>query len=579
MRKQIYYTLISLLFTVTATLAQERESDTLRTGVIDVVKPYTPSISDAFKVKETPNLEDDEALKKKTIDYTILSFPVASTFTPSKGVAATLEKPKPIRLYDNYAKLGAGSFTTLVGDVYLNHALSRTERIGGYVNHNSSFGDIDDILLNSGFSNTKLNANYSSELRDLSWNAEAGLQFATYNWYGLPEPLSNAEDFTNSLDVGHSFFGAHLGGDLNFEDTYINSGAAQLRYFGDNQESAELHFLATAKVDFPINREEIATQFRLDYLGGEFDRGYFTDTGINYNNIIVGGAPSYTIERDDLTVNLGVSIYYLNVIEGDSGSKFLFYPNLKASYTIVNDVLVAYGRITGDVIQNTYRNFATENPFVSPTLSIAPTNQEYKVDLGLRGKVSKTMSYTLSAGYTSENNKALFINNIALPEQSATEDYQFGNSFGLAYDNLKTATVAGALNVDVNRNFTMALKATYFNYNTDRQEEAWNLPNIEGALVLDYQINTHWYAGANLFFVGERQDRLASISQLGVLTSNTITLDSFFDANANVGYHINDKISLFAKVNNITNNDYQRWQNFQVQSLQLLAGATFKFDF
>jgi hypothetical protein len=51
-----------------------------------VVKPYTAAISDAFKVPETPVL-DDEGCKKETIKYSIFSFPVASTFTPSKGKA------------------------------------------------------------------------------------------------------------------------------------------------------------------------------------------------------------------------------------------------------------------------------------------------------------------------------------------------------------------------------------------------------------------------------------------------------------------------------------------------------------
>ena len=57
------------------------------------------------------------------------------------------------------------------------------------------------------------------------------------------------------------------------------------------------------------------------------------------------------------------------------------------------------------------------------------------------------------------------------------------------------------------------------------------------------------------------------------------TLDSYFDANAHVGYHVNDQLSVFAKANNIANDAYQKWQNFPVQSIQFLAGATYKFDF
>jgi len=42
---------------------------------------------------------------------------------------------------------------------------------------------------------------------------------------------------------------------------------------------------------------------------------------------------------------------------------------------------------------------------------------------------------------------------------------------------------------------------------------------------------------------------------------------------------VNEQLSLFAKANNLGNEGYQRWQNFPVQSIQFLAGATYKFDF
>ena len=82
-----------------------------------------------------------------------------------------------------------------------------------------------------------------------------------------------------------------------------------------------------------------------------------------------------------------------------------------------------------------------------------------------------------------------------------------------------------------------------------------------------------------MFYVGERKDLLGIIDPLIGSDSMTVILDSYFDANAHLGYHINDQISVFVKANNIANEGYQRWQNFPVQSIQFLAGATFKFDF
>jgi hypothetical protein len=576
MRKHIKYILILLIsLNATFVFAQKRKNDTINTGVIDVVKPYTPSISDAFKVKEVPSTDTDAAIQKKAVKYNIFSFPVASTFTPAKGKAATVEKVKPVKLFDNYATLGVGSFTTFLGEVYLNHAISRTESAGGYFSHHSSGGGIEGVQLDDNFSNTKLNANYTSQLRDLAWTVEAGFQHQRFNWYGVPDTQIDTA-LGDGVRPEHTFSNAHFGGDISFEDTYINSGSFFFRRFFDDQGSGENRFVAKAKIDIPVNGEEVATQIKIDYLGGGFDRNYTTTNALNYGNFIVGITPSYQLRQDDLTVNLGASINYLNDSEAGENKVFI-YPNITATYRLVNDVLIAFGGIEGGLIQNSYYDFASENPFVSPTLFVTPTDQQYNAYVGLKGKLSSNMSYSINGAYKADRNRALFKNNeiTLMPNQP----YSYGNSFGVVYDDVNTFGVAGALSVDINRNFTLGIKAEYFTYNTDDEAEAWNLPDIQGSLFLDYQINTHWFAGANLIYTGERKDQFFLNDGVTATTPFTVTLDSFFDANAHVGYHINDQISVFAKANNIANNEYQRWQNFPVQGIQFLAGATFKFDF
>lgn len=574
MRKHIKNIILAFFtLSVTVMFSQQKTTDTINTGIIDVVKPYTPTISDAFKVKEVPSLNDETTQTKKDIKYNIFSFPVASTFTPAKGKAATVDKAKPIKLYDNYATLGVGTYTTILGEVYLNHAISRTESVGGYVSHHSSGGGIEGLSYDDDFLDSKANVNYASRLRDLTWKVEGGVGYQRYNWYGVPEPQITISQ-TNEIQVDHSFFDAHLGGDISFEDTYINSASVLFRRFGDNQGSAENRFTFKGKVDVPINDYEIATDMVIDYLGGGFDKGYNTTEELNYGNFQVGISPSYQIIEDDLTLNLGASLFYMRDNEANA-NKIFIYPNVTATYRLVNDVLIAYGGLQGDLIQNSYYGFATENPFVSPTLFITPTNQIFNTYVGLKGKVTSNVSYNVSARLSADRNKALFINNEISLDELKSEDYQYGNSFGIVYDDVRSLAFSGEINVDVNRNFQLALKAEAFSYTTDDQAEAWNLPDFKGSLFLDYQISEKWFAGANLFFVGERKDQYF----LTATTPTTVTLDSYFDANAHVGYHVNDQLSIFAKANNMANEGYQKWQNFPVQSAQFLAGATYKFDF
>ena len=555
--------------------AQERTKDTIDDQVVNVVKPYTPTISDAFKIKDTPKLNDSNMVKKKEVNYNIFSIPVASTFTPAKGKAANVDKAKPVKLYDNYASVGVGSYTTLLGEVYLNHALSNTENVGGYFSHHSSSGGIQDVRLDNNFSKTGLNAHYSQKLRDFSWKIDGGFDLMTYNWYGLAGALDD-DASAMAVDPTHTFNTFYLGGKLKFDDAIINDGSVRFRRFGDNQNSGENRFVAKTGFDVPIQGETINTEFYIDYIGGSFDRDFNNTGEIRYGNVTFGLSPSYQLKQDDLTVDLGVSLVFLNDTEF-SDNKFFIYPNFEASYRLVDEILIAYGGIKGELQQNSYYDFATENPFVSPTLIIAPTDQRYNGFIGLKGKLSNNVSYNIKGNYYAEENKPLFKANDA--QTFAMEDYQFGNSFGVVYDDIKTFSVAGELNINVNRNFTLGFKGEYFNYNTDTQAEAWNLPDVTGSIFMDVQISEKWFAGASAFYVGERKDQQSLVGVLVTPDPTPITLDSYFDANAHLGYKINDQLSVFAKVNNILNQDYQRYLNFPVQGIQALAGATYQFDF
>ena len=144
----------------------------------------------------------------------------------------------------------------------------------------------------------------------------------------------------------------------------------------------------------------------------------------------------------------------------------------------------------------------------------------------------------------------------------------------------KSPSVFVEIGVDVNRDFRLAINAEAFDYSTDTETEAWNLPDFKASLNADYQITEKWYSGANIFYVGERKDlRSYGDTQLMDTAPETVSLDSYLDLNAHLGYRFNDQLSTFVKGSNLLNNDYMRWTNFQVQGLQVLAGVTYKFDF
>ena len=93
--------------------------DPIDSETVTVVKPYTPTVKDANKIKQTPSQSDSVRTEKRPVQYSIFSVPVASTFTPAKGRATTVERERRVKVYDNYASLGFGNYGNLLAEFYL----------------------------------------------------------------------------------------------------------------------------------------------------------------------------------------------------------------------------------------------------------------------------------------------------------------------------------------------------------------------------------------------------------------------------------------------------------------------------
>ena len=562
-----------LLFFTGFSYAQDLGSET-----VEVVKPYTPTVSDANKIRETPKISDSVNLEKRPVQYSIFSVPVASTFTPAKGRATTVERQRPPKLYDNYITLGFGTYTSALAEFYSNIEVNRTDNFGIFLTHNSAQGGIDGVELDDSFFDTELNLNYSSRNRNLRWNTDFGVEHRLFNWYGVPPLLTNEE--RDQIDPQQNYYSVYAGGEINWDKSFFDNAEVKYRYFGDDFDSAEHRFSFKPTLEIPIAGELFRTNVIFDYLNGNFTSYNPGNEDITYSFMNVGLASSLLVLRDDLTLNLGAAIYYSYDTESSDGGVYV-YPQVTASYRAAGDYFIAYAGLEGELRQNSYYEFTKENPFLAPAIGVTPTDQQYRAYVGAKGKLSSSVGYNTRLKYMAEDSKPLFISNpLDLSEPANKPPYTYGNSFSVIYDLVNTISVFGELDFDVNRKLNLRINGEYFLYDTDEQEEAWNLPNFKANLLADYQITEKWFAGANIFVVGERKDYGTFTIGEGIPTDiEEVTLDPYVDLNANLGYRFNDRLSIFAKGNNLLGENYERWADYPVLGLQVLAGATYKFDF
>ena len=553
--------------------------------VINVITSYTPTISDAFKIKKTPKIILSNTTSKKKLSYSIFSAPVASTFVPKSGVVKGIDVGKKERLFDNYLALGFGNYTTPFIEFFLHQNRKFETDYGIYLKYTSSENGVKNTFLNNEFSTLNLGGFYLKEERGFTWKIGGNMYQKQYNWYGLPN-ISFDNNIINSIAAEQTYGFYEVESEVVFEDSYFDNIKGALSLFDDKFGSKEVGFLLKPSLKIPLgfiskNLTELELQTNINYLQGEFEQNYLNNSNIKYSFFNLGIHPVYRVNWNKLSIKLGSKIYLTSDIE-NSLTDILAYPDLEITYPVITNLINLYAGAGGDLYMNSFQKFSEQNQFVSPTLFLTQTNEQYNLFGGINGTISSNISFNVKASYKSDEDHALFVRNNSKSNgvfnaSTSLLGYEYGNSFNVFYDDISTLSIFGEIEIDASKRFSIGATIQTNTYTTTFQQEAWNLPKIEGAIYGEYK-NNNWYANANIFFVGSRMD----VQYNGTFPSTIASiesLDAFTDMNLNGGYHFSDFFSAFVKLNNILGTDYDRYANYNVLGFQALAGITYKFDF
>ena len=572
--KHLYY--ILFLFLVQFSFSQN-ETESIGIEIINVVKPYTPSVSDAFKIKEETPIIEEIQIQKIPVSYSIFSFPVASTFTPNKGVAAKVEKTVEEQLFSNYARFGIGNYGTIDGALFATKTFENDNYISANFKHLSSQGGIKNVDLNTQFFNTSLDLIFGYKSKSLSWNTNLFVQNQIYNWYGIDPIVSNAM-LLATINPKQNYNTIALGGAVKLSESVLKEASIGITRFFDGYNSAENRVVVQPKFEMDILEEKVKINLSFDYLNGAFRNNSQPINPSEYGFTNIAIQPNFSLLKEDLSLNLGLSLVYSVASDGGK-NKFFYYPNVTASYKIFDDNLIGFAGAEGGLIQNSYHDFVQNNNFVSPSLTIIPTDKKFDIYAGVRGKLSNTVGYNAKISLVNEDYKPFFKSNTFNLDASSKQGFEFGNSFQVLYDTTKTISISGEISADVSKNINFSLQGIFSKYILSNLAEPWNLPNLKISGALDFKIIDKWNAGFKLFYVGERKDEFTQVSNSGIFAPQVRSLAGYFDVNMNVNYQYNKRLGFFVNGNNLANQSYQRWMNFTAQGIQVLLGATYKFDF
>ncbi|MDC0177990.1 TonB-dependent receptor [Polaribacter sp.] len=573
----IYFSFLSLN-------AQKKEQvkDTIKTEIVNIITKYNPKIADAKKIEKNPKIELLKKNEKKKIKYTILSAPVASTFIPKSGTLKRRNNLVKERSYKNYIAAGFGNFTSPYFETFLYHNTHSKNEFGFNATYVASQENVKNSILNSNFLDFKTRVFYKQQERSLAWKIGLNSERNLYNWYGLPK-----KNFTtptiNSIDEAQIYNYFQLVGTFNFKDSYLDYGEIKTSYFADSFKSNEVLVTLDAKLDFPLTAihpilNDISLKTGIEFLKGEFKNSYEDFNAPKYAINTIRLNPQYPINYKDFIFKAGLKLITSLDSENNSNSVFVL-PDFFFQQSILKNHLTLYADFSGDLYTNTYKDFAEENAYISPTLFITQTLEKSNLSIGFKGVINKKIHFNLKASYKEEEDKPLFLRNSSKSDGTNTtvndkklKGYEYGNSFHVIYDDVKTTRIFTELSYKYSKNMSFDLDGIYNIYTIENAIKPWNLPRLEASFSSRYK-NKKWAASTNIFYVSERKDALYNEN------NNIQTLPSFVDVNLNGSYQLNNKFSAFLKLKNILNTNYQRFANFNTQGFQILGGITYQFDF
>ncbi len=545
-KKYLLSTLLLMMACIVPALAQKKDKK-LETENVDIVRDYKPKILDAAKIEVLPEAEKLE-VKKPSMSYTtpFYLFPTATYKSTFRTLQITKTEQEPLQ--HAWVKAGFGNYSNIYLEGFVNTTYRKDAAFTAQAKYNSGNGPL-------------ANGQFMNALIDLSGKkifgkniVSGGLNFKDdmYHFYRYNH------DTTRNVDpnkIKQNFTDINV--NAAFEHAMADTG--QLKYklgvafytFHDNFKANENDLTITGRAIEPFHTNSIIFDAGFDYMAYKFIK--------TINRNIVNINVNYKFDLDGLR---GYAGFKTSTETNDSSSTFHFYPNLYIEGDLSEKALVGFLGLTGGLQKNTFKSFATENPFVQSGLDLRNTNNKLKVFVGLKGGIGSNGFYLVSLSYELYKNMYFYVNDTADTKRFLTW-YD---------DNTKVLNIHAEGGMLFNTKFSMNAIINYYSYalNNPLIQKPFHKPGLELGLGANYKIENKIVLGTNIFVMDKRYALLSNGKDI-------TTLKPVFDLNLNGTYKHSETLAFFVELNNLLNQQYQVWNNYPVRGIMVMGGVKINF--
>ena len=539
--------LIAAASVMTLTVAAQK--DTTKTQTIDITSSFKPVLRNAVKINfYGSQLQSDTS--RPALNYTIPSQNLFYAYQPIALRPLALAQDTNLYLGGrNFVKAGFGSYSTpylAAGFSFGDGKKSLVNITADYIGSKGKDIDFQDYsILNikaAGSVFTAKNEIYGA----------ASFSRRDYNLYGYDHAAFTyeKEDVRQQLqDIGIS---------IGVRNTVSNSlgirynPSAQINLFSNNDRLNE----TTVAFNVPVEKalgEKLTILAALKAEFANYKTKNLSPADISINNNLIQLAPAVEYKTKMLKIHAGLTPVWNN-------GEFEWLPDIYAEAQLQENVFMLQGGWVGRYIQNTYRNLSALNPYILPITSFNNT-REVEYYGGIKASLGKHFNFNAKAGLVRYTDLPLFIND------TATDMKGFVVSNERNINNFRIHGDLAYINQD---KFTVTAGLTLNGYTGMKDnDKAWH------TIPMEFTSSLRWWAferfllkGDFYFFNGGKYLAKGNSSR---------ALDGGTDLSAGAEYKINKQFSAWVNINNILNDKYERWHNYEVYGLNVAGGIIIHF--
>jgi hypothetical protein len=521
-----------------------------------VESSYKPEVADADKINNLPVIKDTFSFVSPA-DYKVLPSHLKTEYALKPIKPATMVGTPLDKLYNSYLKIGVGNYATPLAEFSIHNLRSKEYSVGAYFFHQSSYSDLkldNGRKVPSGYGKNEFAGHGKYFFKNSTLSGNVGLNTYRFRFYGIDTNLyTKTIPNIDTKDIKQSFLQIYGRAKVYSTNPDTNSLSYSLGFGGDTYkdyfDNKEPH------VNLNASLGQMFKSFRLG-INASIDNYALSDSTETYKHNILLISPFLTKRNPLWELKIAGKLF----IESGLRNKTYIFPDASLKFHIIEDALVMYFGIDGNVDNNSYFKITHENPYVLPGLSVKNTVHQWIAYGGLEGKLSSKASYKFDVRLDAMTDMYFFVND--------TTGYR--NHFDVVYNDADLIQYYGEISWVPLNYLTLFTKINYYDYRMTSENKPWHRQSVDYTFTARYNFKEKIYAEIDFLALSKRYAK-----NFRNPTKN-IELDPVYDVNLKLEYKYSNILTGFLHFYNLTSQQYYLWNQYPAQRINIMLGITYK---